>query len=213
MARDHFEHKAERYDGAARRVRVVEDVADAIRARIELKSEMALADFGAGTGLLLERIAPHVRSIAAIDVSPSMIAQLEAKLDRIVCEVEVLLTDLTKDRPSRCFDGIISSMTLHHIEDLPGIFLTLRTMIGPGGFLALADLDTEDGSFHDEDTGVHHHGFQRGALAAIAAKSGFTDVALDDAGVIAKQGREYPVFLLTARVPAATIARSGDAHG
>lgn len=201
MVQDFFAQKAQDYDSAARRVGIVERIAGAIRARVPLDDTLRLADFGAGTGLLLERLAPSVASFAAIDVSPAMIARLEHKRAELGCELEVLPVDLTRTRIDRRFDGVVSSMTLHHIRDVDAIFRTLRMLIVPGGFLALADLDTEDGSFHEEDTGVHHHGFDRDALAAIAAAAGFRDVAIDDAGSISKSGRDYPVFLLTARVP------------
>ena len=71
-------------------------------------------------------------------------------------------------------------------------------MLRPAGFIALADRDPEDGSFHSEDTGVFHHGFARAAISAMARAAGFHEVAIDTASVIAKGGRDYPVFLLTA---------------
>ena len=43
----------------------------------------------------------------------------------------------------------------------------------------IADLDKEDGTFHEEDTGVHHHGFESSALQSAAEEAGFTDVTVE----------------------------------
>lgn len=199
MTRDHFAHKADTFDSNPIRVDNVASIADAIRATIPLATAMHLMDFGSGTGLLLERIAPFVGRITAVDVSPSMNAQLEAKRALLPCDLEICAIDLVTSEPPGPFDGIISSMTLHHIQDVGALLERFRSLLKPGGFIALADLDSEDGSFHSEDTGVFHNGFDRNALAAQASAAGFAAVAVCDASVVRKPQRDYPVFLLTAR--------------
>jgi hypothetical protein len=79
------------------------------------------------------------------------------------------------------------------------MFGKFHTMLNEGGFIAIADLDREDGSFHSEDTGVFHRGFDRDALVGLAADAGFSNVTVTTASVIHKAGVDYPVFLLTAR--------------
>ena len=71
-----------------------------------------------------------------------------------------LLTDPPPDDP---FDLAVSLLVLHH---LPGPARPRSPpspgLLRPGGRLALADLDTEDGSFHDADAeGIYHLGFDR----------------------------------------------------
>jgi hypothetical protein len=90
-------------------------------------------------------------------------------------------------------------MTIHHLEEILALFHKLYAMLNDGGFIAIADLDTEDGSFHSDNTGVFHHGFDREALAAIAEEAGFKDVKFDTASTINKPHRDFTVFLLTAR--------------
>lgn len=199
MTRDHFAHKADTFDSNPVRVDNVASIAEAIRAELTLDRAMHLVDFGSGTGLLLERIAPYVGRITAVDVSPSMNAQLEAKLGQLGCAVDIRAVDLVTTDIGGPFDGVISSMTLHHIEDVGALLVRLRAMLKPGGFIALADLDREDGSFHSDDSGVFHHGFDRAAIAALAAAAGFDEVAVRSASVVRKPQRDYPVFLLTAR--------------
>lgn len=199
MTKDYFAHKAETFEQNKSRVDNVGNIADAILAAVRLDKAMHLMDFGSGTGLLLERVAPHVGKITAVDVSPAMNGQLRAKLERLPCEVELRELDLEKhDLPVR-FDGVISSMTLHHIQDVQAMLTKFHAMLREGGFIALSDLDKEDGSFHTEDTGVFHAGFDREEIARIATAAGFHEVAISSASVISKPQGDYPIFLLTGR--------------
>jgi 2-polyprenyl-3-methyl-5-hydroxy-6-metoxy-1,4-benzoquinol methylase len=199
MTTDHFAAKASTYENPERTDNV-RQIADGIRARFTLEPSMQIMDFGSGTGLLLENLAPHVGRITAVDVSPAMIAQLRPKLDRLPCPVEILEIDLATASLEAEFDGIVSSMTLHHVQDVDALLAKLHALLKGGGFLAIADLDREDGTFHTgEDTGVHHHGFARADLAHRAAAAGYREIAIDTVGAWRKNGRDYPVLLLTAR--------------
>ena len=198
MNTDFFAKKAGTYEQNPNRVDNVENIARAIIAAVDLDRSMTIMDFGSGTGLLLERVAPYVGKISAVDVSPSMNAQLLAKTETLPCELEMLQLDLEQSDLDRKFDGIISSMTMHHIKDVPAMFSKFHNMLDDGGFVAIADIDTEDGSFHSEDTGVHHLGFDRDEFADAASSAGFHDVTVTSASVVHKPQGDYPVFLLSA---------------
>ena len=195
---DLFAHKAPDYDQDARRVDNVARIAEAMLARLRLDRGMRLVDFGSGTGLLLAHIAPLVGHITAIDVSPAMNRQLAAKRATLGCALEILQLDLANTPLERTFDGIISSMTMHHVADTAAMLGRLHGMLVAGGFIALADLEREDGSFHGDKAGVHHQGFEPEALAAQARLAGFDEVHTSTVSEIRKNGRSYPVFLLTA---------------
>lgn len=198
MVPDHFAHKADTYEQNRKRVENVSNIGDAVLATCALEPTMHLMDFGSGTGLLLEQVAAHVAKITAIDISPAMNQQLREKLDRLACQVEIIETDLEKHSLAQQFDGIISSMTMHHVANVPAMLEKFHQMLKPGGFIALADLDTEDGSFHSEDTGVFHNGFDRTDFARQAEAAGFQSVQTVFASVIKKPHRDFGVFLLTA---------------
>ncbi|MCW8885888.1 MAG: class I SAM-dependent methyltransferase [Motiliproteus sp.] len=200
MSRDFFKHKADSYEQVDHRVANVENIARSILNRIDFKADMKIMDFGSGTGLLLEKIAPSVSHISAVDISTSMNQQLAKKRNTLGCELEILEMDLTTSILDRKFDGIISSMTLHHVEDIPAIFERFHTMLNGNGFLALADLETEDGSFHTEDTGVFHFGFDPEQLAKIVISAGFSNVEVTPVSTVHKPQKDYPVLLLTATV-------------
>jgi len=97
------------------------------------------------------------------------------------------------------YDLIVSSMTLHHVPDVPGLFQTFAQQLKPGGQVALADLEEEDGTFHDDTTGVHHTGFSRALIQAWLEEAGFQAVRVETAFVTAKGAVDYPVFLATAQ--------------
>lgn len=197
MDNDYFEHKADSYDQVKDRVTNVENIANSILNNVKLDETMEIMDFGSGTGLLLERIASFVEKITAIDISKSMNKQLNRKREDLECELEILEMDLSKSKLDRKFDGIISSMTMHHVDDISAMFDKFYSMLNDGGVIAIADLDIEDGAFHTEDTGVFHFGFDRKNISNSAMESGFRDVKVISASVMQKPHGNYPVFLLT----------------
>ena len=98
------------------------------------------------------------------------------------------------------FDLAISQLVLHHIEDTAAALRAIGALLRPGGRLALSDLDTEDGSFHDPDAeGIHHLGFDRDRLARLAEAAGFADVGVHGRRTSTRtSAARFPMFLLTA---------------
>jgi len=199
MNEDLFARKSKSWDMNSKRVQNAKGIAELIVKNIKLDKSMEIMDLGAGTGLLSYFVAPYVKKIVAVDNSPSMLLEFKSKCDEFVCETEVIEKDLSVESIDRVFDGVISSMTIHHLDDTLALFSKLYAMVKDGGFIAIADLDSEDGTFHSDNTGVHHHGFDREALQLIAEEAGFKDVKFDLASTINKPHRAFTVFLLTAR--------------
>ena len=195
---DLFAHKSKSWDMNSKRVQNAKGIAELIVKNIKLNKTMELMDFGAGTGLLSYFVAPYVKKITAVDNSPSMLLEFQNKCDEFVCDTEVIEKDLSVETLDRKFDGVISSMTIHHLDDTLALFSKFYDMLDDGGFIAIADLDSEDGSFHSDNAGVHHHGFDREALQLIAEEAGFKDVNFDLASTINKPHCTFTVFLLTA---------------
>ena len=195
---DHFAHKSKTWDMNSKRVQNAKGIAELIVNNINLNKSMEIMDFGAGTGLLSYFVAPYVDKIVAVDNSPSMLLEFENKCDAFSCHTEVIEKDLSTDTLDRKFDGIISSMTIHHLEDIPTLFSKLYDMLEDSGFIAIADLDSEDGTFHSDNTGVFHYGFDRHMLAEYAQEAGFKDVTFSLANKISKPHAEFTVFLMTA---------------
>lgn len=197
MSNDYFKLKADSYDKDANRVSNVDNIANAILKSISFNRTMHIMDFGSGTGLLLERVAPFVKKITAVDVSESMCNQLGEKIKDLACEVEILQMDLTKTKLETKFDAIISSMTMHHIKDIQAMFNDFYNMLNDNGTIAISDLDIEDGTFHTENTGVFHFGFDRNEFQSKVITAGFKNVKIITASIDEKPHGKYPVFLLT----------------
>lgn len=195
---DHFAHKSKSWDMSSRRVKNAQSISDSILNNIELDKEMVLMDFGAGTGLLSYFVAPQVDTIVAVDNSPSMLEEFREKCKEFDCKTEIIQKDLSSETIEREFDGIISSMTVHHLKDTSALFSKFYKMLKQDGFIAIADLDIEDGTFHSENTGVHHHGFNRDSLDTIAKDAGFSNIQFDTVSTIKKPDRDFTVFLMTA---------------
>ena len=198
---DHFAHKSKSWDMSSRRVQNAKRIEQLITERITLTPTMEVMDLGAGTGLLSYFVAPHIGKVIALDNSPSMLKEFQDKSSEFACPTEVIEADLSQTSPHRTFDGIISSMTIHHLEDTHALFSKLYGMLPSGGFIAIADLDLEDGSFHSDNLGVYHYGFEREALEAIAQEVGFREIAFTTANTIEKPHASFSVFLMTAIKP------------
>ena len=198
-----FDERARTWDTEERRTRA-EAVAEAIRAAVELTSSTRTIEVGAGTGLLGLALVDQVGELVLAEPSTGMLEVAREKIARLDRPgVSAIAFDLLADPPpTPPFDLAISLLVLHHLPD-PGVALrAILGLVAPGGRLALSDLDTEDGGFHDEEAeGVHHLGFDRDRLMSAAREVGFVDVATSTATTSVNERGAYPLFLLTATRP------------
>ncbi len=195
---DLFEEKAHDWDTRPIPVQISQGVARALGEHVVLDADMTVMDFGAGTGLICARVAPAVAQVIAVDVSQAMLAKLAEKPE-LAGKVETVCQDIIERPLGRQVDLIVSAMAMHHVADTRALFEAFAAHLAPGGRLALADLDEEDGDFHPPDAeGVFHAGFDREALGAIAEAAGFADVRFVTAAEVDREGKTYPIFLLTA---------------
>ena len=130
-------------------------------------------------------------------MSKAMNEVLKTKQENFPCELDIIELDLANNEINQKFHGIVSSMTIHHVEDILALFKKFYAMLVEGGTIALADLDKEDGSFHKEDTGVFHFGFDRDEFLQTAKEAGFKNLNIQLVSVVSKPYGDYPIFLLT----------------
>jgi ubiquinone/menaquinone biosynthesis C-methylase UbiE len=201
-----FDEAASQWDNNPVRVELARAVGAAIERAVPLQSHWHVLDYGAGTGLLTLCLQPRVGSVLAMDSSSGMLEALSRKLSGAsIGNVRPCLWDLERQAFRETgVDLVVSSMTLHHLRDVPLVFGRLAEALNPGGWLAVADLDVEDGSFHGESQDVFHHGFDREQIAGWLGEAGFSDARVGDAHTMTKpdsagQARAYGVFLATAQ--------------
>ncbi len=195
--KDHFQQRAETWDTADVRVKGAKKIADAIEKSIQLNQNMEVLDFGVGTGLLGFEIAKKVKQVYGVDTSKTMLEKLQEKNTNKLF-IKTFHQNILEEPIEQIFDGIISSMTLHHIQDLKQFFKTIYNNIKKDGFLAIADLESEDGTFHSDNTGVHHFGFNTQELDTIVSQAGFKNISFKHVNTINKPHKDFKVFLLLA---------------
>lgn len=200
----HFDSKARQWDdNPVFRERGLK-IADAIRTAVPLHRHMNALDYGCGTGLLSFPLKDELGAILMADSSGGMLEVVNEKIAALgVTNMATLQLDLMADPPpSERFDLIVTAMTLHHVPDTNYILRIFHDLLQPGGYLCIADLDQEDGSFHGIEVDVHH-GFDQADLGRRAAQAGFAGMQFQTVFSIAKEHatgtRDYPVFLMTAR--------------
>jgi len=193
-----FDTRAKEWDKKDVRVNGARTIAKAIEKRVRLTPEMAILDFGVGTGLLGFEIAKKVKSVDGVDTSAGMLEKLKEK-NTPELFITPLHQNIIKEPLNKKYDGVVSSMTLHHVENLDAFFDELAKIVKDGGFIAIADLEKEDGTFHSDNTGVHHFGFDEKKLREHVERAGFRDVMIEKINTISKPHRDFGVFLLTAK--------------
>ncbi len=198
-----FDDRAREWDTPERRWRA-EAVAATIRESVALTPTMRVIDIGAGTGLLGLALAGDIGELVLAEPSEGMLEVAREKLaDTGLTHASALRFDLQVDQPpGGPFDLAVSLLVLHHLEDTQAALSAIHDLLRPGGRIALADLDEEDGSYHEPDAeGIHHKGFDRAALADLARAAGFTAVEARSAAEIEHRGHPFTLFLLLGTRP------------
>lgn len=204
---ERFNTIASEWDSDPGRVHMAQKVARTMLAALSPTGGEQALEFGAGTGLVTLLMAPKLAHVTALDGSAGMLDVLRQKCERKrVAQVEVIEGTVPDQLPDAQYDLIYSSMTMHHVEDVPALLKTLADHVKPGGRVALADLDAEDGGFHGEAKGVVHHGFAREAFGNWLRDAGFSDVQFSTAFTAHRESNDgtmhdYPIFLAIASKP------------
>ena len=109
-----------------------------------LDCESVVVDLGAGTGQFTLAVAPKCAWVVAVDISPVMLARLEAKLDVAgLRNVDVVRGGfVTYEHTGPAADFVYSRWALHHIPDFWKAFALrrMRAALRPGGMLRLSDI-------------------------------------------------------------------------
>jgi ubiquinone/menaquinone biosynthesis C-methylase UbiE len=199
-----FDQKAAQWDAKPVRVERALAVAESIKAAVPLSPKMTALEYGCGTGLVSFALQSQLGHITLADSSTGMLTVLREKIAtaNISNMTPVQLDLITDPLPAERYQLIYTLLTLHHIPDTAKILRAFYQLLDNSGYLCVADLDKEDGTFHEDE--FHGHlGFDREELAAQAKQIGFQSIRFTTAFHMIKdvQGvsQDYPIFLMVAR--------------
>ena len=219
MSKEHFDATASTYDDPEKTRRAQEVARGVVAAGAAVPGPdggLRLLEYGAGTGLVTQALADLVDGVrpTLVDSSAGMREVMQGKVltGLLPADSRIVELDLEHDKPpAERYDLAVVSLVLHHVHDLDRVLAGLVSVLEEGGHLCIADLDTEDGSFHAT---VHdfdgHDGFDRAGLAERMSAAGLTEVSVADCTTIEKGGTTYPVFLAVGRLARPEHAPAAD---
>jgi ubiquinone/menaquinone biosynthesis C-methylase UbiE len=174
-----------------------------------------MLDFGCGNGEITLCFPKYVKELVAVDPSEESIETFRKKLET-VCKFDNVRTealDILDEskaavdfKANNRFDVIITSMTLHHVLDVPKAIKILYNMLEEGGILVVADLERNENSINFHPAGkkshVHHiGGFTQEQIKQWLRETGFKDLHLSYF-LIQKENASthemdrFPIFLI-----------------
>lgn len=204
--RPDFDNRAAQWDALPRRVALANAVVAAIQGNVDLQPWMRMLDYGCGTGLVTFGLQPLVQEVIAVDSSRGMLEQLELKAREAgITNLSTVFIDL--DSQWQLPDGIdllVSSMTIHHVPEVAELFSRFHAVMNPGAWLCIADLEKEDGSFHEDQVAhIPHQGFSIQEMEHYFREAGFKKITTCPVMHVQKERegavRNYPVNLTFGR--------------
>ena len=170
-----------------------------------------ILEVGCGTGLLSLRLAPHARSLVAVDACAEMIEELKKKIQgsNNILPICAMLEDpedarlpSADSKHSLCssrqkFDLAVGHLLLHHVPDMIHFFETIYRCLRPGAWIAFTDFENfgpEARLFHphSKSSGVERHGIRQDEVVRILERLGYIDVAVDVAWTMRKDVERWP---------------------
>ena len=194
-----FDSLAKDWDLNPNRVKSAKVLSLTIKKLMNLKDKRVI-DYGAGTGLVAFSICDDAKEILAMDNSNGMLEELEKKIKASdIKNIKTQQHDIESERLPSGYDLFISSMTMHHIKDTKEFLTRAKESLNVGGYVAINDLVSEDGTFHSRgNDGVHHFGFDRSKIVDIYRELGF-EIVFDDIIEVIKKEKDFPIFLIVGR--------------
>ncbi len=202
----YFDKKAKDWDNDSQKIERAVVFAQEIKNNIPLTKKLNALEFGCGTGLLSFQFKDFFASITLADNSAGMIAVLNEKIAKHniknfkTINIDLEITTLAQNN----YDVVYTSMTLHHIIDINKIAKKFNNILKNNGYLCIADLVTEDGTFHSPENNFNgHYGFDKIELTKTLAINGFKLEYYNECFIIEKTvnnvTKKYPLFIMISK--------------
>jgi ubiquinone/menaquinone biosynthesis C-methylase UbiE len=196
---DSFASKATNWDSPDKISMTDKFVAELLCQVAPLSNWKAL-EIGTGTGLAGLQLEPLVGHLVLEDTSESMLEVLKQKL-KSNGKVEILHGEVF-DYTKRDINLIFSCMAFHHIPDTLRTVQHMASIMLPGAWVVIGDLESEDGSFHGFEP-IPHRGFDTVLLSGLFVQAGFDVKLVKTYSIISKTRdtvtTDYNQFMLFAQ--------------
>jgi 2-polyprenyl-3-methyl-5-hydroxy-6-metoxy-1,4-benzoquinol methylase len=197
----HFNIQAKDWDNDPKKTERAQIFAEEITNFIKPHKTWNALEFGSGTGLLSYELKDVFDEITLVDNSEGMIDVLKEKIKKCdITNFKPLLLDLLDENLNiGTFNVIFTLMTLHHVPNLNEILSVFNSLLKIDGYLCIADLVKEDGSFHHEYPDFDgHNGFDKNELSEFLTNNGFIVEYYNICFEIVKEleNKTYPLFLM-----------------
>jgi len=159
-------------------------------------NDYEIIDYGCGSGLVSFVFASNVKKIDGYDNSKGMIEVYNKKAKKLGFKsINGILHDIEKkDLKYEQYDIAVSNMTMHHIDSMEEFILKLTKSLKPNGYLFIADLCKEDGTFHSDNEGVKHFGFEINDVKSAFKKVGLKQISVEIFQIINKPHKDFDIF-------------------
>ncbi|MEA3290329.1 MAG: class I SAM-dependent methyltransferase [Campylobacterota bacterium] len=193
-----FDALAQQWDSKPARVEGAMTFVDKILDHIDTDiKNFNILDYGSGSGLVSFGFANKACKITGLDNSEEMIKVYNDKafaigLDNIISRKHDINNE---DLEENIYDIVVTNMTMHHINDIEMFVKKLSSSLKKDGQLYIADLISEDGTFHSDNIGVEHFGFDMETVKTTFIESGLNDVSVEILHTIDKPHKSFDIFI------------------
>jgi ubiquinone/menaquinone biosynthesis C-methylase UbiE len=106
----------------------------------------AVLDLACGPGSLSLQLAPYVREVTGLDLTPGMLEQARAaQATQGALNVRWIEGDAAHvPFPDASFDLVVSRAAFHHFETPAAVFAEMARVCRPGGHIAVSDVTPDD---------------------------------------------------------------------
>lgn len=153
------------------------------RGLLRLAPRARYVDLGIGDGMLTLMLAEVAESVTAVDLSPEMLEQLEARArNKGISNIKTVEADIESlPLEEGSFDVAILSQALHHASDPARALNEARRILKKGGKLLVLDLLAHGEEWVRDRLQHRHLGFTEADLKRLVLEAGFDGVSIERA--------------------------------
>ncbi len=184
QAQRYFAEQAPNWD-RIRSLHIAENIVEAaVRDLVGDKPFHAMLDLGAGTGRMLELLAPLAERAVGVDQSPAMLNVARTNLERAgLRHVQMRQGDLYSLPVERNgYDLVTIHQVLHYLDDPGRAVREAAHALAPGGRLLIIDFAPHAHEFLREQHAHRRLGFSAEEIAGFMGEAGLVDVVRRDLG-------------------------------